>query len=535
LTGYAVIFITVQTVTNMSCGTCSEKTKAGAASAIGAPVATGVARSVAQQAPIPPVSVVQRCEVCGQFKGEGLRHVCPASDQERDLWRLNEGDFKAYAHSLRTPDGKLDREAFSRAHRMKEGGAQNAVLNILVGDADHRMTLDEMNSALGVEGTCLSNAVHILGGAGLLKISSLGGYWMPARIAEQIKSCPQPKDVARPVIVSRALRGPLGPIVEFGILQGDKVFIPHPVAAGNAVSSMEGGGWAVVSEKEKVNYKSWLGKRGKFGQRAKELDWIGRNCDAALQSVQARVAERERGLAESEAFQERLRTAGNRGYGVQPAELRVGDDLEWAGDGKIYRITDIDERGDLYVRLADDDRSSGGFVGEVAGGQWATEYKLRCKCGNFVSSDGQGHKPTCGKSDHASDMVAPAAQAEGNADALETPQPDRAAKDLVVEAARSLIPRIFHERDYAQRAQGAARRARLEKAREDHLYKAKRYEQNAAIAQSLFEAWAKENPDEARALLESGEFHADYMSVVRELKAKLFPAAPVGPANKQTE
>ena len=49
----------------MSCGMCSEKTKAGAAAAIGAPVATG---AVAQP---------RHCPQCGQFMGQG--HVCPPS------------------------------------------------------------------------------------------------------------------------------------------------------------------------------------------------------------------------------------------------------------------------------------------------------------------------------------------------------------------------------------------------------------------------------------------------------------------------
>jgi hypothetical protein len=195
----------------MSCGICSEKTKAGASATTGAPVATGAARSVAQQAPL-PAQVVRRCEVCGQFKG--LRHVCPASDQERDLWRLNEDDFKAYTHSLRTPDGKFDREAFSRAHRLREGGAQNAVLKILAGDNDHRMTLDEMNAALGVQGTTLSGAVYILNQAGILRSSASSGHRLPADVIEQMKaraesgSEPTPAPVPAPTLVTAPLTLP---------------------------------------------------------------------------------------------------------------------------------------------------------------------------------------------------------------------------------------------------------------------------------------------------------------------------------------
>jgi len=209
------------------------------------------------------------------------------------------------------------------------------------------------------------------------------------------QSCPQPKDdKAKPVVVSRSLRGPLGPVVEFGILADGKVYIPQPVSAGSDVSDMAHG-WAIVGEQEQSNYMSWLGRKGKWAERARRLASLTKNLHEALGEVKVRVANRERADAEHEAFQERLRTAGERGYGVDPAQAQVGSELLWAGDEKPYVVTEIVDGG-IFARPKDRPNEAGGFIGPVAGGQWATEYKLRCgQCGNFIDKAGQGHKSAC--------------------------------------------------------------------------------------------------------------------------------------------
>ena len=110
---------------------------------------------------------------------------------------------------------------------------------------------------------------------------------------------------------------------------------------------------------------------------------------------------------------------------------------------------------------------------------------------------------------------------------VETARPERVALDPVLDGEPvqpdDVVYRIHYERNSAQQQRGAGRRARLDAKKREYTRKAQLHDQKAAEAQAVFDAWAQHNPGEARALLDTME--KGYGALVRELRSKSLPAA----------
>ena len=89
-----------------------------------------------------------------------------------------------------------------------------------------------------------------------------------------------------------------------------------------------------------------------------------------------------------------------------------------------------------------------------------------------------------------------------------------------------LLRRIMYDRRIAQNKRGAARRAIKPENQQAHKRQADEYDAKASQMLVVLEAWAKDNPDEARAWLDSNEIANEQKPLALELKAKLFPDAP---------
>ncbi len=170
-------------------------------------------------------------------------------------------------------------------------------------------------------------------------------------------------------IVQRQYSTPAGAVVEFGIREGDKVFLSRGTAtAPSAVSDMVKG-WQPVPEETLANYKSWLGKSGKWGGRAAEIDYLQKNAKRVIQQGHATLARLKEWERQGREIEKNLASASRRGYGLKVEDLTVGDEIEWAGDGSHYIVTEFDETGHVYARPVEKPGQAGGSIN-------LAEYKL---------------------------------------------------------------------------------------------------------------------------------------------------------------
>jgi len=170
-------------------------------------------------------------------------------------------------------------------------------------------------------------------------------------------------------IVQRQYTTPAGAVVEFGIREGDNVFLSRATATAPSGVSDMAKGWEIVPEDVLANYKGWLGKSGKWGSRAAEIEYLQKHAESVIQRGHEKLAQQESWKIERERIDANLASAASRGYGLRFEDLKVGDEIEWAGDGSRYIVTEFDETGHVYARPIEETGQAGGSIN-------LAEYKL---------------------------------------------------------------------------------------------------------------------------------------------------------------
>ncbi len=163
-----------------------------------------------------------------------------------------------------------------------------------------------------------------------------------------------------------------GHFIEFGVQEGDKVYLPGASAHARYGSVDDAANrWEPVTDRDREIYQAWLarGGTGKMVGRAQALASLEKNADSLVAKGRAKMEARAADAADWDAKNAKAAAFVESGQGVKPGTLKVGDVIEWSGDNGRHVVTDVVD--DIaYARPAEAIEQGGGSIGKEA------EYRL---------------------------------------------------------------------------------------------------------------------------------------------------------------